>query len=299
MQAFINYLDNNIEDAGFFAYKIGLTVAGILILWVAQRIISYGINKYAEKESTVRRVKSLTATLATFMGIVLVFWIWFASFRGVGIIFAGILFLLFLSLQDIIMDITYFVYVKIKRPFKIGDVVEMKGTVGIIDGIDGIQIRLRELGNIVHNLELTGRMVTVPNRTLFEEKVYNYTYDETFLVQDISILIGFEEDRDLAIRVAGKVAYEHFDMVFSKNEGEELERFERELEDNKSSLSPRVWAEYDPNGFQIFVRYFTKIDNLAINRRILESKIYDEFVKNDIKMPTPTYIRIHGQDLEG
>lgn len=204
----LNYIQENVEDYDYLIRRIGITLLVIVILWLVQSLISRVVDKYAKKEITVRRLTRASRLILTLVGVGFIIYTWFYSLEAVRILLAIFAFLIFISIQDVMVDMTYYFYILVKRPFKIGDIVEMKDITGIIDDIDVIQIRLMELGNITHNLEPTGRMFTVPNRTFFEDKVFNYTFEQPYIIQDTNILIDFDADIDKAIRLAGELAFE-------------------------------------------------------------------------------------------
>lgn len=291
MQDFIDYLSNNIDDTGQFALKIVTTVIAIALLWGIQTGISYLLHEYAEKEKVIRRVSRTSRTILTLIGLIIIFWLWFSSFRGLGILFAVLAFVIFLSLQDIILDVTYYFYVKIKKPFQEGDILEIDGVVGKVSDIDFLQIQLEEMGNILHNLQPTGRLFTVPNRALINEKVFNYSFENNYILQDINILVSFDTDMENAMKITGRIAYEHFQNMSENYDETELKHFKRQLEYNNYDIKPQIWYEIDPNGYRIYILFFTHIEEIAKTRRILHNNLYEGLSAAKIDMPNPIYTR--------
>lgn len=291
MQDYLNYLEYGVEDGEAFLMRILTTLALVFLMVGLNSLISKFIDRLANKERTVRiwtRISRLLGTTIVFMGI---FYLWFSSLRGVGILFGAFIFVLLLSLQDILIDIIYYIYVVFRKPFKIGDVIQIGDYIGIVEDFDIIQVRIQEIGNLTDAMLPTGRIFTVSNRSLFEEKVFNFTRDTKFLIQDINILIDFDADRELALKLAGKFAYKKFQDLLERYDGEELKIFDREMEYIDTDKRPKVWAQLDANGFRIYVIYFSRYDELALNRRLFENGLYDIFEKNGISMPVPHYYR--------
>ena len=144
-------------------------------------------------------------------------------------------------------------------------------------------------------------MVTIPNRTLMEKGLINYTKDTPYIMQDVYLLISFDSDRNKAIKLAGKYIYEFYeelkeDLLENKEDDETLKIFEREMEYINQGNKPSVWKEYDPNGIRIYVRYFSKVTELGINKNLIEISLYDLFKANGIEMPTPQYIYIENPE---
>lgn len=226
-----------------------------------------------------------------------IFYMWFNSFRGVGILLWIFIFIVGLSLRDILLDIIYYFYVIFKQPFVLEDIIEIRGHVGIVEAIDFMQVHIQELGGILDTKTPTGRIITIPNRTLMEEPLINYTRDTPFVLEDVSMLIDFDADRDKAVRLAGQYIYEFYEKMQQKyidedEEDTEYRIFKREMAYLDQGNKPDIWLEYSPNGILIYVRFFTPAKEMGNNKSIIELGIYDIFKANNIPMPVPEYLSI-------
>ncbi|WP_296130109.1 hypothetical protein [uncultured Anaerococcus sp.] len=53
---------------------------------------------------------------------------------------------------------------------------------------------------------------------------------------------------------------------------------------------PTVRAELAQNGYKIYVQFFTTYSEIGKNKMIMQNSIFDEFRKNNIKMPSPKLV---------
>lgn len=108
-------------------------------------------------------------------------------------------------------------------------------------------------------------------------------------------MVGFEEDREECLRLAGKVAYEKYVEMkerYENDERKDLEKFRIAMESYGERIRPRLRAELATSGFEIFIQFYTTFDEIGKNKMIMQNALYDEFIKNNINMPTPKIIHL-------
>ena len=81
------------------------------------------------------------------------------------------------------------------RPFGVGDIVEMSGFMGTVEGLN-----LRN----THIKTFDGKDVYIPNGNVIKNPLVNYTIDG-FIRKDFSVSITFDADQDLAISEIKKI----------------------------------------------------------------------------------------------
>jgi len=73
------------------------------------------------------------------------------------------------------LSIAGWLLILIRRPFGVGDRIEINGIKGDIIDIRLFQTSLLEIGNWVHADQSTGRIVHFPNSFVFKAENYNYS----------------------------------------------------------------------------------------------------------------------------
>lgn len=75
--------------------------------------------------------------------------------------------LLLLELKDLAINFAGFLYIKIRKPFKIGDRLEIDGYKGDVESIEVLEFRLNEIGGWLRSNQHTGVDLHIPNKYIF------------------------------------------------------------------------------------------------------------------------------------
>lgn len=280
-----------LDDPTQLLKRILITFIIIVIAFILYRIISYFINKYVKdgkKGSFITRVVRLIIIL---IAIFFVFRAWLHSEHSL-LIAIGILFaIVSLSLKDLIVNIAAWAYILSTKIINHGDRIEIDGVKGDVHEIDLFQIYILEMGNILDSSLPSGRIVSIPNKFIFEKKVYNYSRNSDFIWQEAYVTIPFDYDREKALKVAGQASYDAYLDIKAEFDDEKLESLEKMSDLMDSTEKPLIRADYDVNGVRIYVRYFTHYDDTGKNKSRMQFALYDAFTKNNIPMIHPKWFR--------
>lgn len=199
------------------------------------QILAKLLRKMIKDEARVSKIMRLIRSTVIFLNFVFFLIIYFPDIRALGVIISLIIAIIALAAKDLIIDIVAYFYILARKPFNIGHVIEVNEIIGELIDIDFLQFNLLEMGNLTTAKTHTGRYVSVPNRYIFEYPFlyYNHTYKYVFV--DISILVNFD-DRDEAIKLAGKIAYEKYPQILDNYDKEDGDVF-RESMDSYGEVS--------------------------------------------------------------
>jgi small-conductance mechanosensitive channel len=120
------------------------------------------------------------------------------SLIGAGVAFA---------LQQVILSFAAWFLIIIKRPYKIGDRIYIKGK-DILGDVEDITMLFTVLKEVAPNDTVTGKNVIIPNSTVFLEPITNYTYDVPNIWLSVPIDITYESDLTVAEKIIFNVAKE-------------------------------------------------------------------------------------------
>lgn len=177
---------------------------------------------------------------------------------GAGVIGLALSF----AFQDSATNFISGVFMAVRKPFKIGDVVETADEMGIIE-----QINLRNI--VMHSFN--GQEVIIPNKDVFQNKIINYT---SLPIRRIEINCGVNYNSDLEfVKEVGEKAIGSLDFV--SKERNEVNVFFNEYGGSSINFTLYFWIDSnDQPGF-------LKAKNDAI---IALKKAFD---KNKIGIPFP------------
>lgn len=129
---------------------------------------------------------------------------------------------------------------------------------------------------------------------MFEYPVLNYNHTYKYVFVDTSILIDFD-DRDEAIKLAGKIAYEKYLQILDNYDKDDVDVFRESMDSYGEVSKPTVRAELANNGFKIHVQFFTAFGKIGKNKMIMQNSFFDEFRKNNIKMLNPQSLYLESE----
>ena len=221
--------------------------------------------------------------------LIIVFFIWIQNLNSItiflGVASAGIA----LALQEVILCIAGWLLILMRRPFEVGDRVEINGVKGDIIDIRLFQTAMLEIGNWVDADQSTGRIVNVPNSFLFKKENYNYSRGFEFIWNELPILITFESDwkraRVIMMAHASKMA-----------KGME-EKMRRKLDVMRNrymiyygTLTPIVYVNVKDSGVELTLRYLTEAKKRRATQDQLCREILEDFDKEKgVNFAYPTY----------
>jgi len=178
-----------------------LVVTGLVLLrWSVLR----GLSRRFDDGDFVYRSRKVTTYVATVVGAVTIGFIWLAAFSDLptylGLVSAGIA----IGLSDLLKNMAGWAYILARRPFRVGDRIEIRENRGDVIDISLFRFTLMEVGNWVAADQSTGRIVHIPNGLLFSHELANYTEGFEYLWDEVPVLITFESD----YRKAEAILYE-------------------------------------------------------------------------------------------
>ncbi len=166
------------------------------------------------------------------------------------------------ALQRPITGIAAWIMVVFAKPFEIGDRIIIGGVKGDVVNITLTHIYLKEFGGTVGGEETSGRVIMIPNSVLFEKDVINYTFQDDYILDEISVSVTYESEiekaKTICINAAKKITKDF------------LERAPRH---------PYLRLNFQPSGVDIRVRYYTP----AGKRQEYNSNITEEILKDITK----------------
>jgi len=239
-----------------------------------------------------------TIYLGVIIGSLIILRIWFEGFGSLGtflgLLSAGIA----IASRDIIMDFFGWIFVVIKRPFKIGDRIQIGEIRGDVIDMSILQFTLLEIGNWVNAEQNTGRIIYVPNSMVFNNPIANYVAGFKYIWNEIPVLITFESNWKKAKEILLKVAQKHAEHLTEDVKKQIIEASKKYMI-FYSKLTPTVYTSVEDSGVLLTIRYLCKPKRRRITEQAIWEDILEEFSKcNDIDFAYPTR-RYFNNVLEG
>ena len=187
-----------------------------------------------------------------------------------GLLSAG----LAIALQDLLKNLAGWLFIIIRRPFSLGDRVQIGNHAGDVIDIRIFQFTLLEVGNWVQADQSTGRMIHIPNSRVFTEAQSNYYQGFSYVWSELPVLVTFESDWKRAKRILREVAERHATHL-----SEAAARRVREASSHYmifyNVLTPTVYTSVEASGVLLTMRYLTE----PRRRRLVDEQMWESVLE--------------------
>jgi small-conductance mechanosensitive channel len=254
-------------------FQTGLIVlGGYLTIFALVHIINRRVKDLKLKHSARKYVIYFLNILI----VLYVLFLWVQSISSVTIFLSVISAGIALALQEVILSIAGWFLILVRRPFQVGDRIELGGVKGDVIDIRLFQTSLLEIGNWVDADQSTGRIVHVPNSTVFKKENYNYSRGFEFIWNELKLLITFDSDwkraEEIMVRHGVKEAEGKEKVVRGK-----IDRMTKRYMIRYGQLTPIVYANIKDSGVELTLRYLTEARKRRTTQDALCRAILDDF----------------------
>ena len=201
-----------------------------------------------------------------------------------GLVSAG----LAIALQVPIVNLAAWIFIVIRKPFIVGDRIEIGGVAGDVIDIRFFQFTLNEIGNWVQSDQSTGRIIHVPNGEIFKVSQANYDQGFSHVWNELSVLITFESNWKLAKSLLEDIVNKHAQEL-SYSAKRRLLEASKKFMIFYSNLTPIVYTSVKDSGVQLTLRYLTLPKKRRETENAIWENILEEFAQHqDIDLAYPT-----------
>lgn len=273
--------------------QLVLTVVWIVGLGLLRAVILAIVKRRISDTGVWYRTRKALSYTITLIGIVVIASLWlessgFATY--IGFLTAG----LAIALSDVLKNLAGWLFIVTRRPFRLGERVEIAGHKGDVVDIRAFRFTLFEIETTrVQAEQPTGRLLHVPNGLVFTEPVANYTEGFHYIWLEVPVLITFESDweaaEELILGIIGGLSPDRSEMMAAA----ELRATADVYRIGITTLDPVVYVSVRDSGVQLTARLVVE----ANRTRVIEEEIWKQFLRAirgrpDIELAYPT-IRTH------
>jgi small-conductance mechanosensitive channel len=270
----------------------------ILGLWLTRLLVLIVVNRRSDDVRVLYRWKKSTQYLAVTIAVFSLGVIWihgFSSFATfLGLLSAG----LAIALKDLVANFVAWAFILWRRPFEVGDRIQIGGTAGDVIDLRIFQFTLLEIGNWVDADQSTGRVIHVNNGRVFTESLANSTKGFDFIWNEIAVLVTFESDWKRAKELLAEIAAKHGAELSATAEAK-VRQAARKFMIFYSKLTPTVYTTVRDCGVLLTIRYLCDPRRRRSTEEAIWEDILDAFAAtDDIDFAYPTQ-RFYDNVTEG
>ena len=291
-----------IEEVAGINYRVQEKILYSILAITVIYLLNYFLNSLIKKTSNdLKSVYMWNKTLSYFRMFILVIVLLRIWFEGVGelgtylgLLSAGVA----IALKDPLANFAGWIFILWRRPFELGDRVEIGPNKGDVIDIRIFQFTLMEIGNWVDADQSTGRIIHIPNGSLFTTSLANYNKGFEMIWNEIGVLLTFESNWSKAKNILQEILNE-------VNQGKEKTAMEKIRNSAKKfmiyyrNLTPIVYTKVLDSGVNLTLRYLCEPRKRRGAENDIWERVLTEFAKHkDIDFAYPT-TRFYDNRTEG
>jgi small-conductance mechanosensitive channel len=260
--------------------KLLVSVLSIAVLWALHRLVlGIAYRRVTDAWGRYRWRKAVTyVTLA--VGIIVVGRTWVAGVQTLATFFGLLSAGLAIALKDPVANLAAWAYIVWRRPFEVGERIQIGPHAGDVIDLRLFQFTLNEIGNWVDADQSTGRIIHIPNGRVFVDPVANYDKGFKYIWNEVPVLVTFESDWRKAKEILTRIAFKHAEHLTAQAE-QDLLAASRQYLINYTKLSPIVYTKATDSGVLLSVRYLIE----PRKRRGTEHAIWEDILTEFSTIP--------------
>ena len=270
-------------DKMYFELIFSTTI--IIVLFMIVRKIG---KFFISRRTTGRKEFLITQTYLIIINILEVFcfiFVWDDYIKSLMTLISVISAAMTIALRDIIYNFFSGIYIKVKKPFKVEDRIQIDDLKGDVMNISGLDFEVLEISTEEANGQSTGVVVSIPNSYVFTKPIKNITKGFKYIWDEITIKV--ELDCDLAVN-----KQEIYKIV---NGIETIKSIPKKMKNEVESLnnSNRIYFnQYDPiiytkivdSHVELTVRYLMHPKKARYIESVIWNKIYSSYKEGKINL---------------
>ena len=298
MNYFKEWLTNNFGLSIAIQEKILASIIILIIIGAIRKIAHHYVFKKYDDVKTRYKWRKTTTYFSSLIALLFLIKIWFEAFGDIatflGLLSAGIA----IALQDPLVNIVGWLFIMMRKPFVVGDRVEISGKAGDVIDIRIFQFTIMEIGNWVDADQSTGRMIHIPNGKIFTDFQANYSTGFDYIWNEIGVLVTFESDWKTAKKILTDIVQKRAENLTSDVQ-KKIKETSRKFMIYYNVLTPIVYTNVKNSGIMLTMRYLCDVRKRRSTQEAIWEDVLDEFAKYDnIDFAYPT-TRFYNNYIEG
>jgi small-conductance mechanosensitive channel len=297
MSDYFEWISNTVLDLTFLRPVI-IVIIIVFAVWLIRRLVVRIAMERLDDVMVRYQFQKISGYIAVAAVFILLSPLLVGGFQNAatyfGLLSAGIA----IALQELISDFAGWVFIIWRRPFKIGDRIQVGDVAGDVVDLRIFQFSLIEIGNWVDADQSTGRIVHVPNGHVFTQALSNYSSGFQFIWNEIPVLITFESNWKKAKKILHDIADQH-GIELTKSAEKQIQEASKQFLIFYSTLTPTVYTNVKDSGVLLTIRYICEPRKRRGSAQKMWEAILESFSEHDdIDLAYPT-IRYYNNTTEG
>lgn len=250
------YIGNITNISSKYIYLFLLT----MILFIAIRLIRFIAMKIVLRLTTSNKEHyRYTNHITIFSNIILIigiFIIWESTMKSLVTILSFTSAAMTIALREIIFNFFAGIYIKMKKPFKVEDRIELNGYEGDIININGLSFEMLEVGNNLYGEQSTGKIIHLPNSLIFTYPLKNYVKAFKYVWNEINIKVPMNTDLKKTKNILYKIINENEIIKrIPKKMKNQIDHVSTDYRIYFNQLKPIIYTKIVEDHVELYIRY--------------------------------------------
>lgn len=288
MLKFSQWLSDTFDIGSAILSQLIASLILIFVLWFIKLVI---LRLARERHHDIRKQyywRKTTNYIFFFLIIIVLGYVWFNEVQPVatflGLLTAGIA----IALKDPVVNFAGWGFIIWRRPFEVGDRIQIGEYAGDVIDLRIFQFTLVEIGNWVDADQSTGRIIHVPNAKVFNEVLANYTTGFNYIWNEIGVLVTFESNWRKAKNILSEIVNQRAESL-STEADEKIKKAAQKFMIFYKMLTPIVYTSVKDSGVMLTMRYLCDPRKRRSTEEAVWEDILDQFAQHqDIDFAYPT-----------
>ena len=264
-----------------YIINILYTLVVVILLNIIFKIIKSINLRRITSEKQLFLIQKRNKAIFTLILIIAILFIWKNEFKDIITLISFISAALTLAIREIIYNYVCGIYIKISKPIKIEDRIQLEEVIGDVVNINSLSFELLEVNQETN--QSTGKIIHIPNSQIFSKETINYTTAFKYIWDEINVSVDLTTDIKKAKKILLKLL-ENNEIIkeIPKKMKNEIKSSRSEYRIYYNKLEPIIYTKIEENKIILTARFLIH----PKKQRTVESEIYEnllqEFKKNNI-----------------
>ena len=255
------------------AERILYTCFAFFLLFLLKEFTCRMLSRNVEDDKRRYHARKTISYIYAVVLFVVIGSIWFRGMTSIGTFLGLASAGLAVALHDTIANMAGFFFIEARKPFRVGDRIEIGGTTGDVIDIRLFQFSVVEVGNWVDADQSTGRIIHIPNSLALKEPLANSHVGFEYIWNEVPVLVTFESDWKKAKELLLNIARENAENL-SLGAQSQIRQAAQKYLIIAGKLTPTVYTDVKESGVNLTIRYLVD----PRQRRGTEQKMWEDIL---------------------
>ncbi len=284
---YLQYLSDLIEKyLGIKNEYILLTLIVIIVVFVTRIIIHLLCNicNYFNKNDKSKYIYNRNIhIIVNILTVIIIFFLIEDYLNNIVTIISFISAAMTIALKEVIVNFFAGIYIKIKKPFKVEDRIEIDNVEGDVINLNAMNFEILEVNKEEGSGQSTGVIIHFPNSLIFSMPVKNYVKAFKYIWDEITIKIDMNSNLRKTKGILYKIINQNDTIknipIKMKNQ---IDNASSEYRIYYNKMEPIIYTKIMDDCIELTLRYLMHPKKIRNVQNDIYEKIYDEYRKGEI-----------------